>query len=50
MVQNTYLEAAALGLSSCVFALVRYDNVAKLMGLKSNQALRIAQAVGHPKR
>ena len=49
MVQNTYLQAAALGLSSCVFALVRYDNVTKLMGLKSNQALRIAQVVGHRK-
>ena len=49
MVQNTYLQAAALGLSSCVFALVRYDNVTNLMGLKSNQSLRIAQVVGHPK-
>jgi nitroreductase len=49
MVQDTYLEAASLGLSACVFALVRYDNVSKLMGLKSNQSLRIAQAVGHPK-
>ncbi len=46
MVQNVYLECAALGLGSCVYALVRYDNVKKLLGLKSNQVLRIAQAVG----
>ncbi|MFO8058599.1 MAG: SagB/ThcOx family dehydrogenase [bacterium] len=46
MVQNVYLECAALGLGSCVYALVRYDNVTKILGLKSNQILRIAQAAG----
>ncbi len=46
MVQNAYLEAAALGLGSCVFALVRFDKVSGYMGLKDNQVLRIAQAVG----
>jgi len=50
MVQNLYLEAAALGLGSCVFALVKYDKVTELMGLKSNQVLRIAQAVGPLKK
>jgi nitroreductase len=46
MVQNVYLECAALGLGSCVYALVRFDNVRELLGLKNNQILRIAQAVG----
>ncbi len=46
MAQDTYLEAAALGLGSCVFALVKYDKVAELLGLKEKQILRIAQAVG----
>lgn len=46
MVQNLYLMAAGLGLGSCVFAIVRYDEVSKLMGFKRNETLRIAQAVG----
>lgn len=46
MVQNTYLMAAQLGLGCCVFALVRYNKVIELMGLKDNQELVIAQAVG----
>jgi len=46
MVQNLYLEAASLGIGSCVFGLVRYGKVSKLLGLEDNQLLRIAQAVG----
>lgn len=46
MVQNTYLEAASLGLGSCVFAIVRFENAAKLLGLKDKAHVRIAQAVG----
>lgn len=46
MVQNVYLEAAALGLGACVFALVQYDKVTGALGLKRSQKLRIAQAVG----
>jgi len=44
--QNIFLEAANLGLGSCIFAGVAYDRVTKAMGLKENQVLRIAQAVG----
>jgi SagB-type dehydrogenase family enzyme len=44
--QNIYLQAAALGLGSCIFAGVAKDPVAKALGLKENQNLRIAQAVG----
>jgi SagB-type dehydrogenase family enzyme len=44
--QNLFLEAAALGLGSCIYASVRYDEVTKTLGLKDNQILRIAQAVG----
>lgn len=44
--QNLFLEAAALGLGSCIYANVRYDEVTKALGLKDNQILRIAQAVG----
>jgi SagB-type dehydrogenase family enzyme len=49
MVQNVYLEAASLGLGSCVFALVKKEAVTKALGLKSNQLFRIAQAVGRIK-
>jgi nitroreductase len=49
MVQDVYLEAAALKKGSCVFALVRKDKVTGLMGLKKNQTLKIAQAVGNLK-
>jgi len=44
--QNLFLEAVALGLGSCIYAGVRYDDVAKALALKDNQILRIAQAVG----
>jgi SagB-type dehydrogenase family enzyme len=50
MVQDLYLMAAALDLGSCVFALVKYDKVAKALGLKDRQVLRIAQAVGKVKQ
>ena len=44
--QNFFLEAAALGLGSCIFANINTADVAKILGLKDNQVLRIAQAVG----
>jgi SagB-type dehydrogenase family enzyme len=44
--QNIFLEASALGLGSCIFAGVAYDRVTKTVGLRENQVLRIAQAVG----
>jgi len=44
--QNLILEAAALGLGSCIYASVRYEEVTKALGLKDDQILRIAQAVG----
>lgn len=47
--QNLFLEAAALGLASCIFAYVQIDKVSKALGLKGNQVLRIAQAVGAAK-
>ena len=46
MVQNAYLMAAQEGLGSCVFALVQYPRVSATLGLKRNQKLAIAQAVG----
>jgi nitroreductase len=47
--QNIFLEAAALGLASCIFERVAYDRVTKTIGLRENQVLRIAQAVGAAK-
>jgi SagB-type dehydrogenase family enzyme len=47
--QNLFLEAVALGLGSAIYAGVRYDEVTKALGLKNNQILRIAQAVGPTK-
>jgi SagB-type dehydrogenase family enzyme len=47
--QNLFLEAVALGLGSCIYAGVRYEEVSKILGLKENQILRIAQAVGATK-
>jgi nitroreductase len=47
--QNICLEAAALGLGSCIFAGVAYEHAARTIGLKENQVLRIAQAVGEVK-
>ncbi len=50
MVQNLYLSAASLGLGSCVFGLVKYGKVSELLGLKDDQLVRIAQAVGPIKK
>jgi SagB-type dehydrogenase family enzyme len=44
--QNLFLEATALGLGSCIFAYMNTAEVTKLLGLKDNRVLRIAQAVG----
>jgi SagB-type dehydrogenase family enzyme len=44
--QNLFLEATALGLGSCIFAYMNTAAVTKLLGLKDNRVLRIAQAVG----
>jgi SagB-type dehydrogenase family enzyme len=49
MGQSLFLEAVALGLGSCIFANIAAENVAKAVGLKENQILRIAQAVGRAK-
>jgi SagB-type dehydrogenase family enzyme len=49
MGQSLFLEAVALGLGSCIFANIPVDSVAKAVGLKENQILRIAQAVGAAK-
>ena len=46
MGQNLFLEAVALGMGSCIYAGVRYEDVTKALSLKENQILRIAQAVG----
>jgi len=49
MGQSLFLEAVALGLGSCIFANIAGESVAKTVGLKENQILRIAQAVGGAK-
>lgn len=49
MGQGLFLEAVALGLASCIYANVSYESVTKILGLKENQVLRIAQAVGAAK-
>jgi SagB-type dehydrogenase family enzyme len=49
MGQTLFLEAVALGLGSCIFANIAAESVAKAVGLKENQILRIAQAVGGAK-
>lgn len=49
MGQSLFLEAVALGLGSCIFAGMAAESVAKTIGLKENQVLRIAQAVGAAK-
>jgi SagB-type dehydrogenase family enzyme len=46
MGQSLFLEAAAMGMGSCIYAYVQYDTVTKILGLKETQILRIAQAVG----
>lgn len=50
MVQNLFLEAVAMGMGSCVFALVRFKKVTQILGLKENQKLLIAHAVGPLKK
>jgi SagB-type dehydrogenase family enzyme len=49
MGQSLFLEAVSLGLGSCIFANFPAESVAKTIGLKENQVLRIAQAVGKAK-
>jgi hypothetical protein len=49
MGQSLFLEAVSLGLASCIFANFSAESVAKTVGLKDNQTLRIAQAVGGAK-
>ena len=49
MGQSLFLEAVTLGLGSCIFASIAVESVAKAVGLKENQVLRIAQAVGGAK-
>ena len=46
MGQNLYLEAAALGMGSRIIAGIRVTEVTKILGLKENQILRIAQITG----
>jgi SagB-type dehydrogenase family enzyme len=46
MVQNLYLMAAAMGLGSCVFGLVRFDSVPRLLNLEKNKSVRLGHAVG----
>ncbi len=46
MGQSLFLEAVSLGLGSCIFANFPAESAAKTIGLKENQVLRIAQAVG----
>ncbi len=49
MSQGLYLESAALGMGSCIFAGVKVNDVTKILGLKESQILRIAQAAGPTK-
>ena len=46
MGQNLYLEAAALGMGSRIIAGIKGADVTKMLGLKENQILRIAQVAG----
>jgi SagB-type dehydrogenase family enzyme len=47
--QNLFLEATAMGLASCIFAYAHMGKASKAIGLKRNQELRMAQAVGAAK-
>jgi nitroreductase len=47
--QNLFLQATAMGLASCIFAYANMDKASKAIGLKDNQVLRMAQAVGAAK-
>jgi SagB-type dehydrogenase family enzyme len=49
MGQSLFLEAMGLGLGSCIFAGIAGESVSRMIGLKENQVLRIAQAVGGAK-
>ena len=49
MSQDLYLESAALGMGSRIFASVKINDVTKILGLKESQILRIAQAAGPTK-
>ena len=49
MGQDLYLEAAALGMGSCIFAGIKVNDIIKILGLKENQILRMAQAAGPTK-
>jgi hypothetical protein len=49
MGQGLYLEAAALGMGSSIFAGVKVADVTKMSGLKESQILRIAKAAGPTK-
>jgi len=46
MGQNLYLEAAALGMGSRIIANIKVDDVTKILRLKDNQILRLAQVTG----
>ena len=46
MGQNLYLEAAALEMGSRIIANIKSADVTKILGLKENQILRIAQVTG----
>jgi nitroreductase len=46
MGQNLYLEVAALGMGSRFIAGIKVADVTKILGLKENQILRIAQVAG----
>jgi nitroreductase len=47
--QNLFLESAALGLGSCIFANINTADITKILEPKDSQVLRIAQAVGAAK-
>jgi hypothetical protein len=46
MGQALFLEAVALGMGSCIYASIRLEDVTKILGIKEDQILRLAQAVG----
>jgi SagB-type dehydrogenase family enzyme len=48
--QNVYLYCAAVGLATCVRANIDKPSLAKTMGLRPDQKITLAQAVGYPKK
>jgi len=46
MGQALFLEAVSLGMGSCIYASIRLDDVTKILRIKEDQILRLAQAVG----